>query len=164
MSAWPSLVGPCESIGSGTTVLAGKFWMSFIHNLCRRLIYLCNFHWQVYPVIRTHGHHRLDNHSQTERFGTQEQSSGEASGFVYIYNLLGDYTENVLNLDPIWHSDQYDYDVHIHRHLLNSPVRTHDPDKARLFYLPLYLSKRLNWFWNKRDPQVRFFRKPPRCV
>lgn len=40
--------------------------------------------------------------------------------------------------DPRCDANFYSAEVHIHRFLLNSPVRTHNPEEADFFYVPVY--------------------------
>lgn len=41
----------------------------------------------------------------------------------------------------------------LHQHLLQSKVRTEDPDQAQLFFIPVYLGRHYNWFWQQwSDP------------
>ena len=37
----------------------------------------------------------------------------------------------------------------LHQHLLQSKVRTEDPDQAQLFFIPVYLGRHYNWFWQQ---------------
>jgi len=37
----------------------------------------------------------------------------------------------------------------LHRHLLQSKVRTQDPTQAQLFSIPVYLGRHFNWFWQR---------------
>lgn len=37
----------------------------------------------------------------------------------------------------------------LHQHLLQSKVRTEDPDQAQLFFIPVYLGRHFNWFWQQ---------------
>ena len=37
----------------------------------------------------------------------------------------------------------------LHQHLLQSSVRTRDPDRAQLFFIPVYLGRHYNWFWQQ---------------
>ena len=37
----------------------------------------------------------------------------------------------------------------LHRHLLSSPLRTLNPQQAQLFFIPAYLGRHFNWFWQQ---------------
>lgn len=37
----------------------------------------------------------------------------------------------------------------LHQHFLKSPLRTDDADKAQLFFIPVYLGRHYNWFWQQ---------------
>lgn len=37
----------------------------------------------------------------------------------------------------------------LHRHFSKSAVRTEDPEKAQLFFIPVYLGRHYNWFWQQ---------------
>ncbi len=37
----------------------------------------------------------------------------------------------------------------LHQHFLQSEVRTHDPEQAQLFFIPMYLGRHYNWFWQQ---------------
>lgn len=69
----------------------------------------------------------------------------QETAFIYIYDLPLKSNEEAASLQPPWHSEVYDYEIVLHKHLLTSHLRTHDPGSARLFYIPLYLSRILDW-------------------
>ncbi len=83
------------------------------------------------------------------------------TSLIYVYNLPAKFNQESLALQPTWHSDSYDYDVLVHKHLLSSHLRTHDPDAATLFYLPLYLSRRINWVFEQLEAEVSWHRVLP---
>lgn len=37
----------------------------------------------------------------------------------------------------------------LHQHLLQSKARTEDPNQAQLFFIPVYLGRHFNWFWQQ---------------
>ncbi len=37
----------------------------------------------------------------------------------------------------------------LHKHFLGSPARTEDPSQAQLFFIPVYLGRHFNWFWQQ---------------
>lgn len=37
----------------------------------------------------------------------------------------------------------------LHKHLMESRVRTKDPAEAKLFFIPVYLGRHFNWFWQQ---------------
>lgn len=78
---------------------------------------------------------------------------GYPDGFIYVYDMPQRFTEDVFNRTAKYHDSQYDTDVHLHRFLLTSRVRTLDPEAASLFYIPMYLGYYLNtqWSFDKED-------------
>ena len=62
--------------------------------------------------------------------------------FVYVYDLGPKYTDDVIRVRPPWYSEQYDVDVAMTELLMSSnAVRTTDPEKASLFYIPFFSSR-----------------------
>ena len=48
------------------------------------------------------------------------------------------------------HADGECWGVQIlHKHLLSSPLRTLNPQQAQLFFIPVYLGRHFNWFWQQ---------------
>ena len=41
-------------------------------------------------------------------------------------------------------------DMTLHEYLLNSTQRQQDPDKASIFFVPVYLARLFNWFWTRQ--------------
>ena len=41
-------------------------------------------------------------------------------------------------------------DMTLHEYLLNSTQRQRDPDKASVFFVPVYLARLFNWFWTRQ--------------
>ena len=41
-------------------------------------------------------------------------------------------------------------DITLHEYLLNSPQRERDPEKASIFFVPVYLARLFNWFWTRQ--------------
>ena len=41
-------------------------------------------------------------------------------------------------------------DITLHEYLLNSTRRQRDPDKASIFFMPVYLARLFNWFWTRQ--------------
>ena len=37
----------------------------------------------------------------------------------------------------------------LHKHLLESGVRAHEPEQAQLFFIPAYLGRHYNWYWQQ---------------
>ena len=37
----------------------------------------------------------------------------------------------------------------LHKHFLESGVRSHEPEQAQLFFIPVYLGRHYNWFWQQ---------------
>jgi len=82
---------------------------------------------------------------------------------VYVYDMPSPFTTDILSEPPPegpacgW-TNTYAEELLLHRQLLNSPVRTLDPELADLFYVPFYLfddcapwdlrkkCRRDNWF------------------
>ena len=48
------------------------------------------------------------------------------------------------------HSWHVAVDVKLHEYLLKSSLRQMDPDKASIFFVPVYLAKLFNWFWTRQ--------------
>ena len=48
------------------------------------------------------------------------------------------------------HARRVAVDVKLHEYLLKSPQRQMDPDKASMFFVPVYLAKLFNWFWTRQ--------------
>lgn len=76
-------------------------------------------------------------------------------GLVFVYDLPARFNKESLQLAIPWHSDQYDFDVKVHEYLLSSPLRTTNPAEAKLFFMPVYLARQMNWFWQRTDIEVR---------
>lgn len=51
----------------------------------------------------------------------------------------------------------------LHEHFLRSSLRTHDPDAATLFFVPVYLGRLFNWFWQRPHCDEEDAREPPMC-
>jgi hypothetical protein len=91
----------------------------------------------------------------------QDPRTGQhGEGFIYIYDLPPKFNKDGEQLETTWHSDQYDYDVLLHKYLAESPYCTHEPEKAKLFFLPLYLGRRFShgWTWPNRDVGAFFIK------
>jgi hypothetical protein len=72
---------------------------------------------------------------------------------VYVYELPGHMNVDVLASEPRCEKHMFAAEVHIHRTLLSSPVRTLDPAAADWFYVPVYTScKYLPSPWFGVDP------------
>jgi len=41
-------------------------------------------------------------------------------------------------------------DITLHEYLLNSTRRQRDPEKASIFFMPVYLARLFNWFWTRQ--------------
>ena len=37
----------------------------------------------------------------------------------------------------------------LHKHFLESSVRAHEPEQAQLFFIPVYLGRHYNWYWQQ---------------
>lgn len=37
----------------------------------------------------------------------------------------------------------------LHQHIMSSDVHTDYPEKAQLFFIPVYLGRHYNWFWQQ---------------
>ncbi|GAQ82765.1 Exostosin family protein [Klebsormidium nitens] len=85
--------------------------------------------------------------------GNAPELAGYPDGFVYVYAMPKRFTDHVFNRTAAYHDTQYDTDVHLHRFLLTSRVRTLNPEAASLFYIPMYLGYYLNtqWSFEKED-------------
>eukprot|EP00884_Botryococcus_braunii_P014572 jgi/Botrbrau1/23115/Bobra.0243s0047.2 len=103
-------------------------------------------------------HHRIDAAlHRSDRWHRKSRPLLASEGFIYVYDLPARFNKDSLQLELSWHSDQYDYDILMHEYLLTSPLRTHNPAEARLFFMPLYLSRQMNWFWQRTDREVKNF-------
>ncbi|CAL8466705.1 g6241 [Coccomyxa elongata] len=69
--------------------------------------------------------------------------------FVYVYDMPAKFTSDIKKLSMEWHPEQYDYDQVLHEHFLNSPARTEDAEQAQLFFIPVYLGRYYNWYWQQ---------------
>ena len=54
-------------------------------------------------------------------------------------------------------------DVKLHEHFLRSSLRTRDPDAATLFFVPVYLGRLFNWFWQRPHCDEEDAPEPPMC-
>ena len=54
-------------------------------------------------------------------------------------------------------------DVKLHEHFLESSLRTRDPDAATLFFIPAYLGRLFNWFWQRPQCDEEGAPPPPMC-
>lgn len=54
-------------------------------------------------------------------------------------------------------------DVKLHEHFLGSGLRTRDPDAATLFFIPAYLGRLFNWFWQRPHCGEADAPPPPMC-
>lgn len=61
-----------------------------------------------------------------------------SEGFIYVYNLPHRFNQDLLEADPSCETSKFAAEVTLHKYLLSSPFRTHDPSKASFFYVPLY--------------------------
>ncbi|KAK9819148.1 hypothetical protein WJX81_000453 [Elliptochloris bilobata] len=66
-------------------------------------------------------------------------------------------------LPTYWHDQQYDYDVKLHEHFLRSRLRTRDPAAATLFFVPVYLGRLFNWYWQRPQCDEEDAPRPPMC-
>ncbi|CAL8466706.1 g6242 [Coccomyxa elongata] len=81
--------------------------------------------------------------------GVRHPHAAPPKEFIYIYDLPSEFNEDLKELPVQWHPEQYDYDQVLHRHFSNSVLRTDDPEKAQLFFIPVYLGRHYNWFWQQ---------------
>ena len=51
----------------------------------------------------------------------------------------------------------------LHEHFLRSSLRTRDPDAAALFFVPVYLGRLFNWFWQRPQCDEEGAPLPPMC-
>ena len=51
----------------------------------------------------------------------------------------------------------------LHEHFLGSGLRTRDPDAATLFFVPVYLGRLFNWFWQRPHCGEADAPPPPMC-
>lgn len=92
---------------------------------------------------------------ETSRWHRKARPLLAMEGLVFVYDLPARFNNESLQLPLPWHSEQYDFDVKVHEHLLASPLRTTNPAEAKLFYMPVYLARQMNWFWQRTDIEVR---------
>lgn len=66
---------------------------------------------------------------------------------IYVYDLPARFNEDLVRIshsspshirDPYCDKNFYSSEVHVHRYLLSSSVRTMDPEQANFFYVPVY--------------------------
>ncbi|PXF41432.1 putative glucuronosyltransferase [Gracilariopsis chorda] len=66
---------------------------------------------------------------------------------IYVYDIPSEYNADLVKRsierpglirDPRCDTNFYSSEYHFHHFLLNSPVRTHDPEQAHFFYVPIY--------------------------
>ncbi|CAI7908338.1 unnamed protein product, partial [Closterium sp. NIES-53] len=70
----------------------------------------------------------------------QEELVGNPVGRlkIYVYDLPRDFNYNYIKKQPRCLTHMFALEVLFHRYILNSPVRTTNPDEADWFYMPVY--------------------------
>ncbi|CAI5989927.1 unnamed protein product [Closterium sp. NIES-64] len=70
----------------------------------------------------------------------QEELVGNPVGRlkIYVYDLPRDFNYNFIKKQPRCLTHMFALEVLFHRYILNSPVRTTNPDEADWFYMPVY--------------------------
>ena len=53
--------------------------------------------------------------------------------------------------------------MRLHEHFLRSRLRTRDPGAATLFFIPAYLGRLFNWFWQRPHCDEEGAPPPPMC-
>ncbi|CAI5474989.1 unnamed protein product [Closterium sp. Yama58-4] len=70
---------------------------------------------------------------------------GENQQFIYVYDTQWAWTEPMKGLDRDWYSNQYEVETVLTELLMRTnAVRTTDPEKATLFYVPYYSSNHIS--------------------
>ena len=87
------------------------------------------------------------------------QSSVEAAWLFCLKAGQGSvpvcFSINTISLLNFWGLRRAAVDVKLHEYLLKSPQRQMDPDKASIFFVPVYLAKLFNWFWTRQHCTTR---------
>ncbi|EPS61720.1 hypothetical protein M569_13073 [Genlisea aurea] len=63
---------------------------------------------------------------------------------VFVYELPSKYNEEFIQRDPRCLTSKFAVEIHVHRFLLTSPVRTLNPEEADWFFTPVYTTSTLN--------------------
>ncbi|CAI5466788.1 unnamed protein product [Closterium sp. Yama58-4] len=103
-------------------------------------------------------HVQLFDQGEQEGGGTEQESGAPTRPFVYVYDLGEHLTTKVLKLEQEWYSEQYDLEKHLTEMLMkrtDNPVRTMDPEKASLFFVPFYVSRYLFSFFHNDQKNMR---------
>jgi Exostosin family len=138
------------------SILAGLTASATVFCKVAKLRYIL-WWWQETHIQR---HHRRNSGIfGSSRWHRKSRPLLAMEGFIYVYDLPARFNKDSLQLGLAWHSDQYDYDIMIHDYLMTSPLRTSNPAEAKLFFMPLYLSREMNWFWQRTDREVRIYSK-----
>eukprot|EP00897_Mesotaenium_endlicherianum_P003668 jgi/Mesen1/3329/ME000191S02469 len=76
--------------------------------------------------------------------------------FIYVYDLGTEFTEDVLRARPAWYSTQYDAERHLAALLATGEaVRTVNPERASLFFVPAYGAWLLNTVYQDSENNMR---------
>ncbi|GJP33811.1 hypothetical protein CLOM_g18320 [Closterium sp. NIES-68] len=76
--------------------------------------------------------------------------------FIYVYDLGPAYTDKILQLEPSWYSHQYDVEKYMTELLIASnAVRTVDPYKASLFFVPFFSARLTLYHFKDWDNNMR---------
>ena len=62
----------------------------------------------------------------------------------YVYDMPDNFTSDVLGKTPQWHSKMYNAEIEMHHFLLESSVRSLNPDAAQFFFVPIYATRHLH--------------------
>ncbi|GJP50746.1 hypothetical protein CLOM_g9915 [Closterium sp. NIES-68] len=75
---------------------------------------------------------------------SESDKADDTRPFIYVYDTQWAWTENLKGHSKEWYSDQYDVESVLTELILRSnAIRTTEPEKATLFYLPYYSSSHI---------------------